>query len=495
MKSITDHFDVVVVGCGMAGLSAALSAAEKGAAVAVLDRAPHGEHGGNTRYTEAFLRMKNEGEIAEDFEEHLIENAGGHLDPTLVAMTSSDRASWPSVLKAMSFADPELVSTFAGSVVPTISWLKSFSIRFDSLPTAHLTRNMPRTMPIGGGLAMIEALEAGAKKHDITFFYETTAVDLIQAQDGAVVGVLAAGKRNKRTQIRGDAVVLASGGFEGNTEMLTRYLGPRALNLRPFAQGGHFNKGEGIEMALRIGAAPCGEYGNYHASPMDPRSGRPAPSVYIFPYGILVNGHGRRFVDEAPGTVDETYELICRQILDQPESIAYAVLDAKLTDIPNYQRSLRTDQPAITSPTLKGLASKIGVPEAALEETVTQFNRACTKGRFSPFELDSLCTTSLTPPKSNFARPIEQPPFHAYPIISSNVFTFGGLKVNSQARVLNRDGEEIPGLYAAGETVGIYYKSYTGATSVLKAAVFGRIAGLDAVHASAEERSVTSATN
>ncbi len=482
MKSVNDQFDLVVVGTGMAGMSAALCAAERGARVAVIDRAPMEERGGNTRYTEAYLRMKSESEISVDFEEHLAENAGGYIDPTLIAATSAAHENWPSVVKGMSFADPELIGAFAGNVVPTIQWLKSFGIRFDSLPTAHLTRNMPRTMPNGGGLAMIEALGARAEKHDISLFYETTALDLLEADDGAVVGVLAVGKRNKKVEIRGRAVVLACGGFEGNPEMLTRYLGPRALNLRPFARGGNYNKGEGIEMALRLGAAPCGEYGNYHASPMDPRSGRPAPSVYIFPYGILVNQNGKRFLDEAPGTVDETYEAITRQILDQPGGIAHAVLDSKYTEIPNYQRSLRTDQPAITAQSLGALAPLLGVPAEALENTVKEFNRACRPGRFSPFELDGLSTTDLRPVKSNFARPIDKPPFHAYPIISSNVFTFGGLKVNSQARVLNRDGEEIPGLYAAGEVVGIYYKSYTGATSVLKAAVFGRLAGLDATH-------------
>ena len=480
MNQASDHFDLVVVGSGMAGLCAALSAAEKGARVAVIERASYEERGGNTRYTEAYLRMKSDSELSSDFEEHLAENAGGYLDPTLVAATSAARETWPSVVKAMSFADPELIDAFASNVVPTIGWLKSFGVRFDSLPTTHLTRHMPRTMPIGGGLAVIEALGAGAEKYDVSFFYETTVTDLLQSDEGAVIGVRAAGRQNKKTEIRGRAVVLACGGFEGNPEMLTRYLGPRALHLRPFARGGHYNKGEGIEMALRLGAAPCGEYGSYHASPMDPRSGRPAPSVYIFPYGILVNQTGKRFLDEAPGPVDETYEAITRQILDQPDGIAYAILDAKYTDIPNYQRSLRTDQPPITAPTLEGLASLLDLPTAVLLNTVSEFNRACRPGAFSPFKLDGLATVDLRPPKSNFARTLDAPPYSAYPIISSNVFTFGGLKVNAEARVLNRDGEEIPGLYAAGEVVGIYYKSYTGATSVLKAAVFGRLAGLDA---------------
>lgn len=473
------EFDVVVVGCGIAGLSAALSAAHHGKQVAILERAPVEERGGNTRYTEAFLRMKNDSEITDDFEERFAANAGGYLDPALVATTSGPHDDWPAIVKAMSFADPDLIHTFASNVVPTIQWLKTFGIRFDSLPTAFLNRNQPRTMPIGGGLAMIEALGAAAEKCDITFFYETAALDLIQSAEGRVTGVRAVSK-GKRTEVRGANVVLACGGFEGNPEMLTRYMGRRALHLRPFARGGYYNKGEGIEMALRIGAAPCGEYGSYHASPMDPRSGKPAPSVYIFPYGILVNQTGKRFVDEAPGTVDETYENITRQILDQPNGISYSILDAKVADIPNYQRAIRSEQPPIVADNISSLAAKLDIAPASLERTIATFNQACRPGKFSPFELDGLTTQGLEPRKSNFARSIDMPPFHAYPIISSNVLTFGGLKVNSAARVLDKDGEEIPGLYAAGEVVGLYYKSYTGATSVLKGAVFGRLAGLDA---------------
>ncbi len=477
--STKDEFDVVVVGCGIAGLSAAVSAAQRGKRVAVLERAPIEERGGNTRYTEAFLRMQSDTELAEDFEEHLAANAGGHLDPALVAATAGPHAGWPAIVKAMSFSDPDVLSAFANNVVPTIQWLKTFGIRFDSLPTAHLTRGQPRMMPIGGGLAMIEALGAAAEKLRIVFFYETTALDLMQNDAGRVVGVHVVSK-GRRTDIKGDSIVLASGGFEGNLEMLTRYMGHRALYLRPFAPGGHYNKGEGIEMALKIGAASGGDFSSYHASPMDPRSGKPAPSVYIFPYGILVNQVGQRFVDEAPGTVDETYEEITRQILEQPNGISYAVVDAKVADIPNYQRAIRTEQPPIAADSISGLADKLKIAPSLLERTIGTFNQACQPGSFNPFELDGLSTKGLAPCKSNFARPIDKAPFHAYPIISSNVFTFGGLKVNAAAQVLSKDGEEIPGLYAAGEVIGLYYRSYTGATSVLRGAVFGRLAGLDA---------------
>ena len=117
------EFDVVVAGCGIAGLTAAVSAAEKGARVAVLERAPMEERGGNTRYTEAYLRMKNEQETADDFEVHFAENAGGHLDPSLVQEASGPYDSWSSIVKSLGFFDPELISTFATAVPTTIKWL------------------------------------------------------------------------------------------------------------------------------------------------------------------------------------------------------------------------------------------------------------------------------------------------------------------------------------------------------------------------------------
>jgi tricarballylate dehydrogenase len=156
------------------------------------------------------------------------------------------------------------------------------------------------------------------------------------------------------------------------------------------------------------------------------------------------------------------------------------VLDAKHMRVPNYKLGIRTDKPPIAADTLAGLARAIGVPEKGLLATVEAFNRACVPGNYKPLELDHVATKNLAPAKSHWALPIDAAPFHAYPIISANVFTFGGLKINPKACVLDRDGEPIPGLYAAGEIVGSYYGNYTGATSVLKGMVFGRIAGADA---------------
>ncbi len=140
----------------------------------------------------------------------------------------------------------------------------------------------------------------------VTFFYETTASALQQDAGGRVVG-LKVRTRSAGTQLLGGQVVLACGGFEGNAEMMTRYVGPRSVYLRPICKGANFNRGEGIRMALEAGAATSGDFGSYHAEPIDPRSGVSEPSVFVFPYGILVNLEGQRFVDESPGAVDAYY--------------------------------------------------------------------------------------------------------------------------------------------------------------------------------------------
>ncbi len=481
MDANSAHFDLVVVGCGIAGLSAAASALQAGKRVAIIERAPKEERGGNTRWTEALLRMKSEREVSDDFEAHFARNAGHYLDPELVAETARDWDNWPSIVKTLGFTDPEVIATFAQNAAPTVGWLKGFGVKFDFLPTYFITACQPRMAPVGGGLALVEALASWCERNGGQFFYQTTARSLIQDEAGAVVGIACVGSGHKAVRFGASAVVLASGGFEGNPEMLTHYLGPRARYIRPVARGGYYNKGEGIRMALAVGAAACGDYGSFHAEPLDPRSGATEPVVMVFNYGILVNRNAWRFVDEAPATVDATYEAITRVIFDQPEGIAYCILDSKIDAVPNWRRAVRSDQPPIAAGSLPELAQKLGLDGRALAATVEAYNAACPGGTFKPLELDGLATRDgLAPAKSNWARPLDKPPFLAFPIICGNCFTFGGLKVDAQARVLDADGAVIPGLYAAGETIGLYYGTYAGATSVLRGAVFGRIAGQQA---------------
>ncbi len=481
----TEHnFDVVVIGSGVAGLSAAVSAQEHGAKVCIVERASAEEAGGNTRWTGSYIRMKSVDELSDDFEDHLIANGGGYLEPTLMAEAARDPAHWPPTLRALSFVDPNVVARLAGESSNTLKWLCGYGLQFFPLEVPFPTSAQPRIVPSGGGLAIVETLSKKFLETGGTVLYETKAESLIQDEEGAVRGVNAIGRGNKRMQVRGRAVVIASGGFQGNAEMMTRYIGPRALNLRGMSLGCHFNKGEGIQMALDIGAAPCGDFGSFHASPMDPRSNRAGPSMYMYPYGILVNKEGQRFVDEGPGETDETYERVTRRIFGQTDGLAYCILDAKFADVPNKQSAIKTEQPPIEAPTLRELAAKLEIQADILEKTIADFNAACVAGTYDPRRVDGLATRGITPPKSNWARPLDQGPFLAYPIISSIVFTFGGLKTDTTARVVNTQGDAIPGLYAAGEVQGLYYHNYTGATSVLKGAVFGRIAGEDAAQLS-----------
>lgn len=480
MKEKIFNFDVVVVGCGIAGLSAAVSAQQSGARVALLERAPKEERGGNTRYTESFWRMKNRDEVADDFEEHLAANAGGYLDPEIIRDASEPYEKWSPLLKGLGFTDPEVITTLANNAGPTLHWLSEFGVTFDFLPNYFITECTSRIAPAGGGLALVEALAGYAESipDEINIFYRTTGRSLILGKMGEICGVNAANEENRDIKFKAPTIVLASGGFEGNPEMLSRYMGPASQYIRPVARGGYYNRGEGIRMALDIGAAPCGDFGSFHAQPVDPRSGRHEPVVLNFPYGILVNKKGRRFIDEAPLTVDASYEAITREIMLQPEGIAYAICDSRLDDVPNWQKSVRTDKAPFEADSIEKLSESLNIDTRGLLRTVIEFNEACpVSNKFNGLELDDLATIDLDPPKSNWSRPIAHGPFRAWPIIAANCFTFGGLKIDSQARVLNVDGDVIPGLYSAGETAGLYYRTYTGATSVMRGAVFGRIAG------------------
>ncbi|GLI21072.1 tricarballylate dehydrogenase [Xanthobacter flavus] len=478
---IEHAYDVVVVGCGIAGLSAAVSAAETGRRVAVLERSCIEERGGNTRWTEAFMRMKNENEVSDDFEEHFMQNAGWNLDPSLIAETGRPYADWSPIVKALSFTDPEVISTLAREAGPTLSWLRGAGIKFSDMATYLITSSTTRICPVGGGLALVEALAAAAEKLGVDFHYETSARGLVRAEDGSVAGIMAQTGDGMRRFL--GKVVLACGGFEGNSEMQARYYGAQARYIRPVARGGYYNRGEGIKMALEAGAAPCGDYTEYHAEPIDPRSGQSEPIVFVFPYGILVDRDGQRFADEASGTVDTIYENIARLIGRLPGGTAYVICDARLDDVPNWQRTVRSDKKPFTADTLEELALQLDIPPQKLAATVAAFNAATRPGTFKPLECDGLATEGISPPKSNWALPLAQGPFRAWPISSANCFTFGGLRCNANAQVVDHDGQPIANLYAAGETMGIYYGRYTGATSVLRGAVFGRIAGRHAVGA------------
>ena len=235
-------------------------------------------------------------------------------------------------------------------------------------------------------------------------------------------------------------------------------------------------------MALEVGAQGAGNFGLFHSEPIDPRSGVSEPAIFSFIYGILVDINGRRFTDEAPGSVDAFYERITRKIHNLDQGLAWLILDATASSIPTLPIGLRTDQPPLSAGSIEDLAVLLDVPPANLADTVASFNASCREGEFDHTRPDGLATAGIEPPKSNWARPLANGPFMAYPIIAANVFSYGGVRTDSQARVVDADGRSIPHLYAAGEMTGLYFTNYTGSTSVLRGAVFGRIGGRLAAH-------------
>lgn len=476
------RYDVIVAGSGVAGLSAAVTAAEAGVSVCLLERAPKEERGGNTRYTESFWRMRSKDEVADDFVETLANNAAGWLDPEVTRDWTRPQDDWPQILKAHPALDPELIHVWGDQAGPTLRWLESQGVAFDFLPNYFITVSTTRMSPIGGGRAIVEALAAKAEAmaDRIDYRYETALVRLIEGPEGDVEGVIAKGPQGA-ARLYAPNVVLATGGFQGNAEMMARYVGPQAQWTRPIARGGYYNRGEGVAAGLAAGVAPAGDFGSFHAQPVDPRSGEAEPVVLVYGYGVLLNREGQRFTDEAPATVDATYEATARDIFRQSQGVAWAIVDGRIEDVPNWRKAVRSDQPAFEADTLPGLLGQLDIDAEAAMAAIQAFNAGCPDpAGFSPLRTDGLATAGLSPPRSHWARQIQAPPFRAWPIVCATCFTFGGLKIDGDGRALDHDGRPIKGLYAAGETAGMYFRTYTGSTSVMRGAVFGRRAGAHA---------------
>lgn len=470
-------WDVVVVGCGVAGLSAAVTAAEGGAKVALIERAPVEERGGNSRYTEAWMRMKTEDEVADDLVELFVERGHGAMGPEFLKEVSNDYENWPQNVRAYPFNDPEIVMSLADNAAETMALLKRHGVKFTFHSPMLLQKGPERMGPSGGGLAIVEALATAAEKLCVDMMYETTGRALLQDDAGNIRGLRCWSKARGNFAIEAKNVIIASGGYQGNLEMMTRYVGHNAHLTRPVSPGGVYNKGEGIEMMLAAGAAAAGQYDMFHGEPVDPRSPRHEALIAVVNYGLLVNVHGKRFMDEGSNRYELIYDEVSWTIMRQKLGLAHLIFDSRLFDIPHIRTRIKTDQEPIRATSIAEMAQKIGVSEKALTETIRSYNAATVEGPYDTTRTDGLSTENLALPKSNWARPIDENDLYAYPIMCANTFTCGGVKITKDAQVVNRDGSPIPGLYAAGETVGLYYNLYVGATSVLRGLVFGRQAG------------------
>jgi len=453
---------IIVVGQGAAGLTAALAAAEdarkRGTALTVtlIDKAPEAEAGGNTRWSPSNMRMA----------------ASDRVEPSFVQ----------DMLAATRFQGDEAYFTRLADEAPaTVAWVAAHGIDFIQ-PVYYLAKGPPRIQPNGGGPALMAALTQAAKKAGVSFRYGCAAQSLV-IDNGRVAGLTVSHAGGEET-LAANAVVLACGGFQGNAAMMREHFGAGAETMRLISPGTRFNTGDGIRIAQTAGATFSGDWNGMHAEPVDARSKNSAPVVLVYPYGIVVDKNGRRFCDEGGGLVHETWEWLARTIhFNTPGSVAYAILDSRLRDIPDFGRAIRSEVPPAEADTLPALAHRIGVDPAHLTATVAAYNAACTgdPARFDATRCDGLAAAAqLSPPKSNWARAIERPPYLAYPLVGAVAYTFGGVATDTSARVLN-GGVPIVGLYAAGEITGHFHGTAPNAVSILRALVYGRIAGQAAV--------------
>lgn len=454
-------YDVVVIGMGAAGLAAAVSYVDARTArgreprVAVLERAPAEERGGATRYTSSWFR------VTED----------RRLDPAFVETMASVSGG---------LADLDYCRALEQQVGATLDFLDGHGVEvtFFKQPFPNRNTGGGLGMPIGGGLAIVEGLAAILEQADgVELLYETEAVRLGLSDGGRIDAVVVRGRDGLLRRLGARTVVIASGGFEGNREMLTQYLGERACDLPVIAPGAGLNRGEGIRMAMEVGADTAGQFDMFHGEPVDPRAEKPDPVIYPYVYGIVVNRHGQRFFDEGANSFDSTFEALAYEIWRRQEQTAFFIGDQTTLGVDHFGDVVFTDVPPVTADTVEELGAALGLDAGALERTIAEYNAAIQPGEFDPYRFDGKRTRGLTPPKSNWAFPLGSPPYVAYPLTCAITFTFGGIRTDSAARVVSPAGTPIPGLYAAGEVTGVYYHEYPAGTSVLRGLTFGRLAG------------------
>ena len=430
--------------------------------IAVLERSTREERGGSTRYTGSWFRVTEE----------------RTLDPNFVAMMEAVSGG---------LADLDYCRTLERELPASIGFLEDHGVGYiyfkQPLPNRNTGGGLG--MPAGNGLAIVDGLAAVLEHTDgADLRYQTEAVRLSVSGEGRVDGVVVRGRDGLLRTVLADAVVIASGGFEGNSEMLTQYLGERACDLPVISPGTANNRGEGIRMAVEVGADTAGQFDRFHAEPVDPRATKPDPVVYPYTYGIVVNRHARRFFDEGKNSFDSTFEELGYEIWRNQDQTAFLIGDQTSLSVVGFTDVVFTDQPPVSADDIGGLAAKLGLDAAALRSTVEGYNAAIDDASgFDPYRFDGRHTVGLDPPKSNWAFALDSPPFIAYPLTCAICFTFGGIRTDAAARVVSPGGIAIPGLYAAGEVTGLYYHEYPAGTSVIRGVTFGRIAGAHAAGA------------
>lgn len=490
----TDSYDVIVVGAGNAAFSAAHAAHERGANVVVLEKAPRDWAGGNSYFTIGGFRV-----VVED-----LDSVRPILDPESVDEDTLSRTDLPPYTFPMFRADmhrqtkgrcdPVLTDVLVGDSADIVRWLHGKGIRWSLMyPGQSFVIDGRHKFwggfylgTVGGGKGLVAQHIAAAERSGIEIRYATRVTGLRTDSDGCITGVSAL-TPDGEVELNAPAVVMAAGGFEADRRKRTQYLGPGwdLAHLR----GTPYNTGDGLEMAFAVGAVPAGHWSGCHAVAWDagsvPDSGDRELAYsftkHMYPLGIVVNTEGDRFLDEGAASRQLTYAEYGGRILSQPGSMAYQIYDGRTSALLRKDQYEAPGVSVVSGDTIEELAERMEVDPVRLRSTVDGFNAGTREGRFDPAENDGLSTVGVEPPKSNWALPIDTPPYLAYKVTCGITFTYGGLKADEHSRVLNAKGAPIPGLFVAGEMLGgLFYHNYPGGTGLTSGAVFGRRAGWSA---------------
>jgi tricarballylate dehydrogenase len=494
MQKDAPDYDVVVIGAGNAALAAAVSAKENGAGrVVVLEKAPREMRGGNTHWSGGVLRFafddpREIGDLLpgvereydnfyegispyteDDFHGDLMRVTSGRTDPVLSRLlVSQSRHTVRWMKNAGNIKMEPAITLSAVKKDNVIVWARGLVVR-----AAH------------EGVGLSRSWFVTAEKLGIEIRYGTAATELLVGDNGRVNGVKIRDDDGVST-IGARAVVLGCGGFEANVQMRTQHIGPLVGAAK--VRGTPYNQGDGLRMALNIGAMPWGQWSGCHATPISADWGDFAPREMTdrsnrlsYVYAVMLNRKGRRFVDEGEDGALFTYAKFGRAILAEPGAKAWQIFDSKVVHLlePRYQ----TSKP-ILAQTLEELVAQLDIDDKdqALK-TLREYNAAARNPEegYDPSKKDGLSTRGLALEKTNWALRLDKPPFYAYSATGGITFTFGGLKVDEEARVIGTDWRPLKGLFCCGEMVGgLFYDNYPAGTGLVSGATFGRIAGRNA---------------
>lgn len=459
MNDFSRRYDVLVVGGGNAALCAAISARRESASVLVLEGATKFYRGGNTRHTRN-MRCAHE-------------TATGTLTGPYPASEFLD-----DLLRVTEGqTDVELARFMIAESATILDWIERQGVRFQPSFEGTLSLGRTNSFFLGGGRAMLNALYRTAEGLgvDIAYDAEVTALDI---QGGAFYGAVIGRGEAART-VRGGALIAAAGGFEANIEWLKESWGEAANNF--LIRGTPYNRGTILRMMLDAGAGEVGDLSQCHAVAIDARApkfdGGIITRLDCVVFGIVVNILGERFYDEGEDFWPKRYAIWGRLVASQPEQLAFIVFDTSSLEL--FMPSL---YPPISADSIETLAVRLGLPPARLRETVDAFNAAVKPGRFDPAALDDCTTEGISPPKSHWARRIEQGPFYAYPVRPGITFTYLATRVDQDARIIMADGSRTDNMFAAGEIMAgnVLGRGYAAGIGMTIGSVFGRVAGQQA---------------